>query len=214
MNTGIWHAGRCHEKAPDPACPGFRQLAPPLARGIWLQPRDPRAKFLKALDHISWPLGYLAERVGVSKPIAYAHFKTRSGLLIALYEQIDNRQVAALLLALEQAPRWLEDVTQVASTAYTNCYTTAGPEWHAISTELKGDEEMEAFQRELTDSYVALYSEALAPYASLAKSELHLRCAGIIGAGDAMAREMIRGRVDEAAAAASLASLVVRWLSP
>ncbi|RKH92133.1 TetR/AcrR family transcriptional regulator, partial [Corallococcus sp. AB038B] len=42
-------------------------------------------------------LGYLAERAGVSKPIAYEHFKTRSGLLIALYAQIDARQVSALL---------------------------------------------------------------------------------------------------------------------
>ena len=158
-------------------------------------------------------LGYLAERAGVSKPIAYEHFKTRSGLLIALYEQIDNRQVAALLLALEQAPRRLADVAQVVSSAYMNCFTAAGLEWHAISAALKGDEEMEAFQRELIDSYVALYRDALAPYARLPDEQLRLYCAGIIGAGDAIARDMIRGRVDEAAAAAALASLIVKWLS-
>jgi AcrR family transcriptional regulator len=158
-------------------------------------------------------LGYLAERAGVSKPIAYEHFKTRSGLLIALYEQIDNRQVAALLLALERTPRRLEEVARVVSTAYMNCFTSVGPEWHAISAALKGDEEMEAFQRELIDSYVALYRDALAPYSKLPEDELRLRCVGIIGAGDAIARDMVRGRIDEAAAAASLASLIVGWLA-
>jgi AcrR family transcriptional regulator len=158
-------------------------------------------------------LGYLAERAGVSKPIAYEHFKTRPGLLIALYEQIDNRQVAALLLALERTPRRLEEVARVVSTAYMNCFTSVGPEWHAISAALKGDEEMEAFQRELIDSYVALYRDALAPYSKLPEDELRLRCVGIIGAGDAIARDMVRGRIDEAAAAASLASLIVGWLA-
>ena len=38
--------------------------------------------------------------------------------------------------------------------------------------------------------------------------------AGVMNCYTTMAREMIRGRVDEAAAAASLASLIVRWLSP
>jgi hypothetical protein len=45
------------------------------------------------------------------------------------------------------------------------------------------------------------------------KEELHLRCVGIIGAADAISRDMIRGRVDEATAAASLASLIVNWVS-
>ena len=73
-------------------------------------------------------LGHLAERAGVSKPIAYEHFGTRSGLLIALYERIDDRQVAALLQALERTPRRLGDVARVMSDAYMACYLTAGPE--------------------------------------------------------------------------------------
>ncbi|QSQ27213.1 TetR/AcrR family transcriptional regulator [Pyxidicoccus parkwayensis] len=158
-------------------------------------------------------LGYLAERAGVSKPIAYEHFKTRSGLLIALYEQIDARQVAALLEALKRTRKRLEDVARVMSTAYMQCYTGAGPEWHAISAALRGDEEMETFHRELLDSYVALYRDALAPYSDLKKDELHLRCVGIIGAAEAISRDMLRGRVDEATAAATLASLIVSWLS-
>jgi AcrR family transcriptional regulator len=159
-------------------------------------------------------LGYLAERAGVSKPIAYEHFKSRSGLLIALYKQSDERQVTALLDALNCAPRRLEDVARVVSRAYMNCCTSAGPEWHAISAALKGDEEMDAFQQELIDRYVAIYCDALAPYSNLPKDELHLRCVGIIGAADAISRDMIRGRVDEPTAAATLASFIVESISP
>ncbi|WP_244642425.1 TetR/AcrR family transcriptional regulator [Phyllobacterium sp. 628] len=92
-------------------------------------------------------LGYLAERAGVSKPIAYEHFGTRAGLLIALYQQLDQRQVDDLLVALEQSPKQLSTAAKVVSEAYMACYRLIGQEWHAISAALKGDEEMEAFQR-------------------------------------------------------------------
>jgi AcrR family transcriptional regulator len=158
-------------------------------------------------------LGALAERAGVSKPIAYEHFKTRSGLLIALYDLLNDRQVAALLEALQRTPRRLEDVAQVVARAYMDCYTSIGPEWHAVAAALQGDEEMGGHQQELVDCYVAFYLDALAPYSAVPKEELHLRCVGIIGAAEAISRDMIRGRVDEATAAASLASLIVNWVS-
>jgi len=158
-------------------------------------------------------LAYLAERAGVSKPIAYEHFQTRSGLLIALYRRIDERQAAALELGFERLPRKLADAARVLAEAYLRCYTTAGPEYPAIAAALKGDEAMEREQQRLIDDYVARYREALAPYSSLSAQELHLRCVGIIGAGDAIAQEWQRGRVDEATAAATLASLIQRWLS-
>lgn len=158
-------------------------------------------------------LGYLAERAGVSKPIAYEHFKTRSGLLIALYAQIDAQHVQALQEALGRTRKKLEDVARVMSTAYMQCCMGTGPEWHALTAALKGDEQMEAFQRELLDSYVAIYREALAPYSDLKKDALHLRCVGIIGAAEAISRDMLRGLVDEATAAETLASLIISWLS-
>jgi len=158
-------------------------------------------------------LGYLAERAGVSKPVAYDHFGTRSGLLIALYRQLDDLQVAAFREALAQAPRRLADAARVVSRAYVDCTISAGAEWHAVSAALQGDEEMEGFQRELVDSYVALYCEAFAPYTDLPEDELRRRCVGILGAAEAISREMIRGEATEDQAVASLAGLMVAWLS-
>ncbi|MGN8024068.1 TetR/AcrR family transcriptional regulator [Phyllobacterium sp. 22229] len=158
-------------------------------------------------------LGYLAERAGVSKPIAYEHFGTRAGLLIALYQQLDQQQVDDLLAALEQAPKQLGSVARLMSEAYMACYRSIGPEWHAISAALKGDEEMERFQKALIDGYVDLYCTALAPYSALSADELRLRCAGIIGAAEAISREMTCGCVDEATAAATLGSLILQWVA-
>ncbi|HZH03205.1 MAG TPA: TetR/AcrR family transcriptional regulator [Myxococcaceae bacterium] len=158
-------------------------------------------------------LGRLAERAGVSKPIAYEHFGTRSGLLMALYKEIDERHIAALVEALSRAPRRLEDVARVASDAYMACYSSTGPQAHAIAAALQGDGEMDAFHQGLVDNYVKLYCDMLAPYSDLSKKALHLHCVGLVGAADAISREMIRARVSEETAATTLASLIVKTLS-
>jgi len=157
-------------------------------------------------------LGYLAERAGISKPIAYTHFTTRSGLLIALALKVDDQHLAVYLDAVKQAPRRLKDVARVASSAYMHCFTTLGPEWHAISAALKGDVEMESFQQKLIDRYAGVFYDVFASYSDLPKTELQLRCVGIIGAADAISRNMILGRIDESTAATAMASLIIKWL--
>ena len=158
-------------------------------------------------------LGHLAECAGVSKPIAYEHFGTRSGLLVALYRRIDDLQIAALIDALERTPRRLAEVAQVIAQAFMDCTMQVGQEWHAISAALMGDGETEAFQQAVIDRYVDLYEETLAPYADAPAEALRLRCIGILGAADAIAREMGRGRVAEPAAVEALAGLIVASLA-
>jgi AcrR family transcriptional regulator len=158
-------------------------------------------------------LGSLAERAGVSKPVAYEHFGTRAGLLIALYKQIDDRQVNAFVDALARSPKRLGEVAKVMSEAYMSCYSTVGSEWHAISAALKGNGEMDAAQQEMLDGYVDLYCRALAPYSKLSSADLRLRSIGIVGAGEAISREMIRGRTSKAKAVRALADVIMRSVS-
>ncbi|MGO1070934.1 TetR/AcrR family transcriptional regulator [Lysobacter sp. CA199] len=153
-------------------------------------------------------LGYLAERAGVSKPIAYEHFGTRSGLLIALYRQIDERQAATLAQDFERTSKRLADVAVLMGDSYMSCFRTAGPECHAIFAALKGDEEMERVQRDMTQGYVRMYRDLLAPYSKVGDAELLRRCVAIIGAGEALSREMSLGRIEETQAAATLANLI------
>lgn len=152
----------------------------------------------------------LAERAGVSKPIAYEHFNTRAGLLMALYQEIDARHITTMLEAVSQAPRRLEDVAYVVSEAYM---VSIDPQAHAIAAALQGDGEMDSFHQDLFDNYVKLSSDMLAPYANLTDESLHLHCVGLVGAAEAISGEMIRGRITKATAIATLASLIIKTLA-
>lgn len=157
-------------------------------------------------------LARVAERAGVSKPIAYEHFGTRGGLLMALYQDLDDHHLATLREALSRAPRRLEDVARVAAEAYMACYAT-GPQAHAIAGALRGDEEMDAFHQGLIDNYVDLYRGILAPYSALPERMLHICCIGLVGAAEALSRDMLRGRIEEPEAAATLTSLIVEAMA-
>jgi len=154
-------------------------------------------------------LARVAERAGVSKPIAYDHFGTREALMIALYKRIDDRQVAALKDALPTLEQRLETVAEAIAQAYLSCAAAVGAEWSALSAALKGSEAMEAVKRELNGDYLALYRDALAPFApDIAPTELHLRCIAILGAAERVCDDVLRGVVATADAAAFLARLI------
>ena len=154
----------------------------------------------------------LAERAGVTRPIAYEHFKTRAGLFIALARSIDDRQVELFREALATAPPRLAEVARMASRAFMRCVTQVGREWHAITAALQGDPEMDAVQRELLQRYADIYCDVLAPCTKVPRRELKKRCVAIIGAAEALAREMLLEQLDEEAAASTLRSLIVSWL--
>lgn len=157
-------------------------------------------------------LGHLAERAGVSKPIAYEHFKTRSGLLMALYRELDQRHVTALRHALARTRPRLTDVARVVSAAYVDCYEVLGPEWLSVSAALRGDEEMEAFQQQALDAEIELYCQAFAPYTKRSPEELRALCAALLGGAEALMRELSRGRLERSAAVDLLAGLIARSL--
>ncbi len=154
----------------------------------------------------------LAERADVTRPIAYEHFKTRPGLLIALARNIDDRQVELFREALSKAPPRLAEVARAASNAYMRCVTQVGREWHAITAALQGDAEMDAAQREILERYAEMYCEVLAPCTKVPRRELKKRCVAIIGAAEALARQMLQGQLDEEVAASTLRSLIIAWL--
>ncbi|WP_146651819.1 TetR/AcrR family transcriptional regulator [Labilithrix luteola] len=157
-------------------------------------------------------LGHVAERAGVTKPIAYEHFKTRSGLLVALYERMDELPRAKMVDALERTSK-LPEIARVASQAYIGCYTSLGPEWYAVSAALAGSEEMEATRRACLANYAEIFRAALAPHSKLSKRALYLRCVGIIGAAEGMAQEMLQRRTTEAAAVDALTTLITSWIA-
>src|SRR5688500_907945 len=89
-----------------------------------------REQLLDAALAIVWDRGAdgltlvtLAEAAGVSRPIAYDHFGTRAGLLLALYRRLEERHRAAVAEALRTAPPSAGAIAQVMSRAYFACAT-------------------------------------------------------------------------------------------
>lgn len=195
-------------------------MTPPPATGKRLPKAERREQLLETAMAIvreqgtdALTLGYLAERAGVSKPIAYEHFGTRSGLLIALYKGIDERQAAILAQDFERTPKRLADVARLMGASYMSCFRTSGPECHAIFAALKGEKAMEQVQQEQVEGYIGFYRDLLAPYAKVGEDELRRRCIAIVGAAEALSREMSRGRIGEDEAAATLARLIETWMA-
>lgn len=158
-------------------------------------------------------LGHLAIRAGVSKPVAYDHFGTRSGLLIELYKMIDEEQANTLRKALTTGKQGFEETAERLASAHIHCYADTSGEWHAVGAALAGSEEKEAVYQELLDNYVQLFATVLKPHCNLSPDELERRCIGLIGSGDALSAAMVRGNCSEAEAAATFTSLIRGGLS-
>jgi AcrR family transcriptional regulator len=158
-------------------------------------------------------LATLAERAGVTRPITYEHFETRSGLLVALARAIDDRQVALLLEDLKQAGPKLTDIARVAANGYMRCVIEIGQEWQSITAALRADSEMDRAQHEILDRYADIYCDAFAKCTNLSKPTLRRRCVAIVGAAEALARELHMGELDERTAATTLRSLMESWLA-
>lgn len=154
-------------------------------------------------------LGRVAVRAGVSKPVVYDHFGTRSGLLIELYRSIDAEHADALRVALAAGARDIAQTAELLATAYIHCSADTNGEWQALGAALAGSDEMGAVHQEILDGYVQLFASTLAPYCDLAPAGLERRCVGLIGAAEALSVAMLRGRCSEADAAAELADLIL-----
>lgn len=152
-------------------------------------------------------LARLAERAGVSKPIAYEHFGTRGGLLIALCDEYNDRQVAAQEQALATRGATLADAAEVFAGSYVTCVLDIGPAMGAAFAALAASEETAAFRQELRAGYIAQYAKAFGRLVDVPPGEADALYAGFLGAAEALARDAAAGRIPRAAAIAALARI-------
>jgi AcrR family transcriptional regulator len=153
-------------------------------------------------------LGHLAACAGVSKPVAYDHFETRSGLLIALYRWIDTERVNAFRDMMATGERGFEETVDLLATAYIHCAADMTDEFHAVGAALAGSEEKASVFQELLDHSVAMFVSVLMPHQSSSAAELEKRCVGLVGAGEALSAALVRGKLDESEAIQVFASLI------
>lgn len=157
-------------------------------------------------------LGHLAERAGVSKPVAYDHFGDRSGLLIALYRWIDTERMDTFRNGLvSRNPATAEAIEELA-TAYIGCATDTSGDFHAVGAALAGSDEKADVLQELLDQAVDMFVTVLAAHSNLDPSELERRSIGLIGAGEALSTAVLRGGLSKADAIGTFSTMIARCI--
>lgn len=158
-------------------------------------------------------LQVLAERAGVTKPVAYEHFGTREGALIALYRRLDADQMTAATQAMENAPNTAQAVCEIISASYVDCCVKAGPAFGAIAAALEGSGAMRAVKEEARAMYLAAILKELKPFTDLPAKELRTLILGFLGAADALGAEAAARRVPRKQAVSVLARLLLCGLA-
>jgi AcrR family transcriptional regulator len=158
-------------------------------------------------------LARVAEQAGVSKPVAYEHFETRTGLLLALYRHFDARQTEATRAALDAHAQTLGDAVGILASAYIDCVREAGPEFGAIAAALAASAPMDDVRQTLRTEYADLYGAALAPFANLQGREGKILLLGLIGAADTLAQAAVTGRMSREDAVAALSRIMLGALT-
>ncbi|MDU0343843.1 TetR/AcrR family transcriptional regulator [Bosea rubneri] len=111
-------------------------------------------------------LGHLAERAGVTKPVVYSHFPTRSALLIALYRDFDMREYAIMEAALESSEASLAGKAGAIASSYVDCVLTQGREIPGVMAALAGSPELAAVKRDCDLIFLEKCRALLAPFAA------------------------------------------------
>ncbi len=153
-------------------------------------------------------LGRLAAEAGVTKPVAYDHFGTRNGLLVALYEDFDVRQTALIDAAIAASKPSLKDKAGVIATGYVQCVMTQGREIPGVLAALGGSPELAAVKRRYQQAFIEKCQRVLAPYAGPAG----IPAAGMwamLGAADGLSNAAVAGDISAEQARDELMDTIV-----
>ncbi|QKH36803.1 TetR/AcrR family transcriptional regulator [Achromobacter pestifer] len=110
-------------------------------------------------------LGRLAAEAGITKPVAYDHFGTRNGLLVALYQDFDVRQTALIDAAIAASKPVLKEKARVIAAGYIECVMTQGREIPGVLAALGGSPELAAVKHQYQLAFIKKCQAILAPYA-------------------------------------------------
>jgi len=184
-------------------------------RGRRLSKADRRRQLLvTALDVIreegadNLTLGHLAVRAGVSKPVVYDHFGTRSGLLIELYRWIDTERVEAFRQTMAAADKNRYETIAALADAYIRCAAELTGEFYVVGAALAGSPEKAEVYAELLDESVAMFVSVLRPFNRLTGSAATRLCTGLVGAGEGLSAAIVRGKLTEADAIATFREII------
>jgi AcrR family transcriptional regulator len=153
-------------------------------------------------------LGHLATRAGVSKPVVYDHFSSRSGLLIDMYRWIDSERIETFRQAMAVARKERDETVACLADAYIRCAADLTGEFHIVGAALAGSPEKAEVYDELLDQSVAMFVSVLRPFSELSGDAAIRLCIGLVGAGEGLSAAIVRGKIAEADAIAAFADII------
>lgn len=139
-------------------------------------------------------LARIGEQAGVTKPLVYQHFGTRSTVLVELYREFKGRTYDRLDAALERRDLDLPTVARVIADAYIDCIDAESTELPGILGALSGSNELESLRQEADEAFSSRCRAALTPFATdgeVGPAQLH----AILGAADGIARAIVLEKV-------------------
>lgn len=157
-------------------------------------------------------LGGLAQRAGVSKPVAYDHFETRSGLLLALLEEANNHYENDARTRIADAPQTVAAIGAIVSETYIACALEAGPAISVLIAAIDANGEVQDAGRAFRASHAEQFNEAFASALPDNCGDLSLLFTGLIAAADAICAELTSGRITAATATQMLTHLLTASL--
>lgn len=153
-------------------------------------------------------LGHLAERAGVSKPVVYDHFSSRSALLLSLYEDFDHRQIADLRAAIAHTPPDLRQRVEAIAAAHVACTVSQGVEIGGVMAALVGTPDLEQARRESERRYVDICREAVRSADGTADLDTEAAIA-FVGAADALGHAAARGTISPERARSAITTVLL-----
>lgn len=159
-------------------------------------------------------LALLAERAGVSKPIAYDHFATRSGLLVALLKDIGRYYETDALAKIAAGPQSVGSVAAIVAKAYVLCSLDAGPAATVLSAAIEADAEVREVGRAFQAEHAALFERAFSCVLKSGDPRLPAIFSGLVAAANAICVERMTGTITTKLATETLQHMLASSLVP
>lgn len=139
-------------------------------------------------------LGHLAERAGITKPVVYDHFTSRSGLFAALYREYDLRSTARMDEQISQTEPVLEKLATVIADAYIECVLLSGREMPTVIAALSGTPELEQLRAEYATTFTEKCRTLFSPF-SKSKTLQTPALWAILGAAEGLSLAVVMGKI-------------------
>ena len=159
-------------------------------------------------------LAVLAERAGVSKPIAYDHFESRSGLLIALLDDTSQYYASDAEAKITRAPQTIQAIADIVATAYVQCSLDAGPALLMLAAAVEANSEARDAGRAVQRDHAASFQRAFETVLDDQGEQRAPLYKALVAAANSICDDRHQNKISTEQAVEALTHLLVTSLSP